>query len=316
MSQDHQKLMQIFFPFATERQEKVRNGGMRFVHYTSAEAATNILRSKEVRLGQSSCMNDFMEVQHGLNCVSAAYNNAEGKLKRALESVFDGASADIETLFNGWMPHFRTDTYLTCFSEHDDAEDACGRLSMWGAYGGTTGVALVVNSAPFLLPSDALKAYASPVAYLGDKAFEGELAKVAEAIEANADFLRSQGRDTFASAAFNMLRFACLCTKHPGFEEEREWRVVYGPALASSAHIVGDIKVINGTPQPIFKIPLKDIPDEGLVGVEIPMLLDRIIIGPTKYPLAIWKAFVALLVEAGVKEPEKKVHVSDIPLRV
>ncbi len=260
-------------------------------------------------------MNDFMEVQHGLNCVSGAYNNAEGKFKKVLESVFEGVSAEIEKLFNGWMPHFKTDTYLSCFSEHDDAEDTFGRLSMWRAYGGTTGVALVFNSAPFLLPSDALKAYASPVAYLVDKAFEEEFAKVAEAIEANSDFLRSQGRELFVSAVFNMLRFGCLCTKHPGFEEEREWRVLYGPTLAGSAHVIEDIKIINGTPQPIFKIPLKDIPDEGLTGVEIPALLDRIIIGPTKYPLAIWKAFVSLLGEAGVNEPQKKVRVSDIPLR-
>jgi hypothetical protein len=79
--------------------------------------------------------------------------------------------------------------------------------------------------------------------------------------------------------------------------------------------LIKEIQVIAGTPQPIYKIPLKDIPDEGFVGVEIPALLDRIIIGPTQYPWAVYEAFVELLADADVKEPTSKVFVSDIPLR-
>lgn len=44
-------------------------------------------------------------------------------------------------------------------------------------------------------------------------------------------------------------------------------------------------------------------------------LIDRIIIGPTQYPVAIYKAFVGLLAEAGVKAPEGKVFISHVPLR-
>ena len=274
---------------------EVLSKGTRFVHYPTAEAAMSILRNKEVWLRQSSCMNDYMEVQHGLNCVLSAYNNSDGTFKQALDHVFDGVSDEIEKLFNGWMPHFKTDTYLSCLCEHDEKEDRFGRLSMWRAYGATTGVALVVNSAVFLIPSTALKAYASPVAYLSDKEFEREFSRVTAAIRANADFLRGQGREALVANTFHMLRYAALCTKHPGFAEEREWRVVYCPTLEGSEHVTKEIKVINGTPQPIYKIPLKDIPQEGLTGVEIPALLDRIIIGPTQYSLAMWKAFITSL---------------------
>jgi hypothetical protein len=312
---EHEKLVSIFFPFASERQGEIRRKGTRLVHYTTAEAATSIIRSKEVWMRPSSCMNDFMEVQHGLNCVLSAYNNGEKAFKQALDRVSDGLSKEIENLFNGWIPHLRTDTYLSCFSEHDEREDAFGRLSMWRAYGQITGVALVVSSAPFLAPSTALKAYASPVAYLSDKDFEKIFSRVTAAIDENADFLRLQGRAMLVNVVFDMLRFAALCTKHPAFEEEREWRVLYCPALESSKHVLKDIKVINGTPQPIYRIPLRDIPDEGLEGVEIPALLDRVIIGPTKYPLAMWKAFDGLLAEAGVEDSASKVFISDIPLR-
>ena len=66
-------------------------------------------------------------------------------------------------------------------------------------------------------------------------------------------------------------------------------------------------------PQPIYKIPLRDIPEANLRA--IPGLINRIIIGPTQYPLALQEAFVQLLTEAGVSDPESKICVSDIPIK-
>ena len=63
---------QLFFPYAIAQQERIRKEGTRFVHYTNAQAAMNILRTQEVWMRESSCMNDFMEVQHGYECVLEA----------------------------------------------------------------------------------------------------------------------------------------------------------------------------------------------------------------------------------------------------
>lgn len=313
---DQIRLAEIFLPFASERQAAARSNGTRFVHYTRADAAMNILRTKEVWMRKTSCMDDFMEVEHGRECLLAAYDAEEGKkFRAALDRVFQGICAEIEGLFNGWMPHFQTDTYLTCVSEHDDAEDTFGRLSMWRSYRDTTGVALVMKNGPFLSPSDALKAYTSPVAYLTDKGLKGELEKIAHALETDLEFLRAQDRQTIVGHVFGAFKYAVLCTKHPGFREEREWRVIYSPTLEKSDRIVKDIQVIGGTPQPIYKIPLRNVPQEGLVGAEIPELIDRIIIGPTQYPSATREAFAHLLSEAGVDDPASRVFVSDIPLR-
>jgi hypothetical protein len=137
-------------------------------------------------------MNDYMEVEHGLACLSSTYNGEKGKQFQAvLDNIFDGISSEIATLFGSWQDHLRYETYLMCVSEHDDVEDDFGRLSMWRAYSETTGVALVLNNAPFLAPSDALKAYTSPVAYLDDKAFGDELEKIADGIKAAPDIVRS-----------------------------------------------------------------------------------------------------------------------------
>ena len=315
MQADEEKICSIFFPLTKERQAQVKAQGTRFVHYTTAEAAVQILRSKTIWMRPSYCMNDFMEVEHGWKCLCSAYNNNEIAFKSVLDGVFDGTSQEIEKLFNAWIPQFKLETYLSCFSEHQDSEDVHGRLSMWRAYGKTAGVALVFSSTPFLTPSHALKAYASPVAYLSEKDFETEFARVMKAVKANTELLRAQGRQSLLNWVFHMFRFAVLCTKHPGFAEEREWRVVYCPAFELSDLIAKDVQVIAGTPQPIYKIPLKDIPDKGLTGIEIPALLDQIIIGPSNYPLAMLNAFCSLLQEAGIPNPDAKIFPSNIPLR-
>lgn len=313
---EQQRITDIFLPYAMERRAAVLSQGIRFVHYTHAEAAANILRSKDVWMRKSSCMNDYMEVEHGLACLTAAYHGEAGRrFKGTLDQIFEGTSKEVEELFNCWAPHFRTDTYFTCFSEHESIEDTFGRLSMWRAYGAEASVAFVMSNTPFLAPSDALGAYTSPIAYLRDHQVGEQFGIIADRLASNADFVRSLGRERLLQSVFNMLRFAAVCTKHPGFREEREWRVVYCPPLNKSNHLKKDIQVVRGVPQPIYRIPLKDIPEHGFVGAEIPALIERIIIGPTNYPVAVCEAFVELLTGAGVTDAASKIFVSDIPLR-
>ena len=318
LTPDEQKLWQIFHPYAADREAKALSQRTRFVHYTSADAAMKIIRNRELWMRKSTCMNDSSEVRHGLECLANAYNKSDAgkKLTSILDRHFNGLRAEIEGAFNNNFSRFiLLDTYLTCVSEHRDEEDTLGRLSMWRAYGATTSVALVMNNSAFLTPSDALKAYTSPVAYCDENKFAEEFGKVVNNIETGIDFLKQQDRELIIKPyLFRMLAFAAICTKHLGFAEELEWRVVHCPWWAKSAHLQRAIEVIQGVPQPIYKIPLKDIPNE-LVGVEIPALLDRIIIGPTRDPQPIWEAFKDLLAESGVYEPHKKVYLSNIPLR-
>ena len=204
---------------------------------------------------------------------------------------------------------------MLCVSEHLPEEDRHGRLSMWRAYGGQTGVALVLNGGVMFRESHALGAYSSPVAYLTPDAFAADFARIAEAIAAEADYIRTLDRETIKSHAFNMLRFAVLCTKHPGFHEEREWRVVASPAMYPSELLSSSVEVVRGIPQTVLKVNLRNHPDQGLTGLALPELLNRIIIGPCEFPLVVLKAFHQLLTAAGVSEPESKIFVSDIPLR-
>jgi hypothetical protein len=260
-------------------------------------------------------MNDFMEVEHGFECLNAAYKKHKADFLAAIEGIYSGFSGKLESLFNGWLPHFRSDTYITSFSEHDDDEDSIGRLSMWRAYGQEAGVAIIMRNGPFVRPTDALKAYASPVAYLTSSSFEQEFLKLLSGIRENIELLRTLGETSVLHHVFSNFRAAVLCTKHPGFREEREWRIIYSHTFSRSERILEEIVAVDETPQSICKIPLIDVPSEGLFGIEIPTLIDRVIIGPARFPFAIRDAFVALLSSAGMSDAAKRVIVSDIPLR-
>ncbi|HWA23076.1 MAG TPA: DUF2971 domain-containing protein [Caulobacterales bacterium] len=306
----------IFFPYASAEQRTAAGGDARFVHYTTAEAAKSIIQNRQVWMRNSTTMNDYSEIRHGAEALASAYNGATGAdFKANLEALFPGICGRIEQNYNGWHEHFKLNTYIACLSRHQPHEDKLGRLSMWRAYCACSGVALIVKGDPFIARSDALKAYTTPVAYLDHAGFDREFAAIATAIKQNAELLKNAGEEAVFANVVAMFRFAIIGTKHPGFAEELEWRVITTPAYDKSERLVSEIETIRGVPQTVMKIPLQNVPEEGLVGIEIPDFLDHVIIGPSPYPWALWEAFVRLLKDAGIPNPESRVTVSQIPLR-
>jgi hypothetical protein len=314
-------LANIFQANALNRIGQCLDAGTRFVHYTTADKAMKLLSNREVWLRKSTRMNDFMEIEHGYNCLSKAWQKNKPNFVTQFEELFPGICGKIESHFDGWFPSYRTGTFIACVSEHDDDpaknEDRMGRLSMWRAYGGTAGVAIVMKGGVFHRPvsSDALKAYTSPVVYLDVEGFNIEFVKLISAIESNLPLMKSIGEQHFLSLIAHAFRYATICTKHPGFLEEREWRVIYSPAVGKSEIIKECIESIEGIPQKVCKLPLVDSPDKGLTDLELPKLIDRIIIGPSHSPFEIYEAMVELMNNAGIADAASKVFVSDIPLR-
>ncbi|WP_312198305.1 DUF2971 domain-containing protein [Anaerospora hongkongensis] len=310
-----QNLFKIFHPFAYNKEEKARENNQRFVYYTSAETAISILKNNEIWMRNATCMNDYSEVNYGLNCLTKAYHgsSAGNNFKNTLQNIHPNICQDIETLFNSWVPNLQVETYLTCVSEHFNDEDMFGRLSMWRAYGKTSGVAIVLKN-NVLFSTAALKAYSTPVAYIDENGVSEQFNRITENIRSSEGLIREVDREIIKSYIFHVFKFAILSIKHPGFKEEQEWRIVYTPSIESSTNINKDIGVVNGTPQPIFKIPLKDIPTLNYFN-SIPNIIDRIIIGPAEYPFLVYKAFVDLLNNLGVHDAERKIVISQIPLR-
>ena len=312
--------MTIFHPYTLRRLTEVENTNMRFVHYTSADVGLKILDSGTVWMRQVSCMNDYSEVEHGLQCISNAWRGSHGlRLRTALDARFPGVVKEIEEQFNGVQNSLRFDTFVTSLSEHagpgHDDEEQYGRLSMWRAYARGVGVALVIRNASLWTADTSLGLYTTPVAYLSDEAFAEELGIIAANIEARGDYLDRIGRDWLRHAVIMALSAAAVSTKHPGFREEREWRIVRTPNYPFPCPLQRVTQTVSNVPQTVLLLALKDDTSVGRVGIEPPALLDRIIIGPTDYPMPIYNAYLEQMKKSGIAEAEKKLKISFLPLR-
>jgi len=316
---DLERLTRIIMPYANERKNVLQSKSIRFAHYTSAEAGIQILRNQCVWLRNSLVMNDFSEVQHGQACLKAAWKSDLGeRLRTFLNKWKSNLHKEIEAQFDARLQDQHLSSFLLSISEHGsdyDDEDRYGRLSMWRAYGGNTNIAFVFNNGPFTRPSRAWTVFTTPVLYADESLFTSEFEKLVHSVEDNEDFLRNLSPDMLVRTMVEVFHAAVLSTKHPGFHEEREWRIIHSPTLQPNPNLQSSIETIAGVLQRVYKIPFVNHPEADLTGATVPELLDRIIIGPTQYPWPIYESLVQELLNCGVKDAGGRVWISNVPLR-
>ena len=157
----------------------------------------------------------------------------------------------VDPILDQWVRNWRVETYLSCLSLHESSEDRNGRLSMWRAYGD---VALVIKHTPLTAITDRLGVYSTPVNYLDLDDSNRRLQTVTKAVSDNAGFLRGLGEDTFLQHIIFMVFLAAIGTKHPGFAEEKEWRIYFRPAELQNPKTIltKKVVVINGVPQEVW----------------------------------------------------------------
>jgi hypothetical protein len=135
------RLGNIFMPHHSE--QTVRHYGdkpyARFVHYTSAEAALRIIKTKRLWMRNTNCMADYREVQHGFDVLNTFFQDEANQkvFTDTLDACASGAVSEAINLFEQAAGDIRFNTYISSLSEHDHTEDFHGRLSMWRAFGGS-----------------------------------------------------------------------------------------------------------------------------------------------------------------------------------
>lgn len=294
----------------------------RFVHYTSAEAGLNIIQNKCLWMRKTSCMADFLEVEHGFDILRKCFGD-QAKLDtfiKVLDQCAHGAAQEAIDLFNQHINSIRSSTYIASISEHNAAEEFHGRLSMWRAFGGDTGRIAIILKIPWFTQGltkgvDALKIRFGPVAYVAEDDYDKEFQCMIDNISIHSEFLSSVGHSEIVNNVFTMLLTSTLCLKHCGFKEEKEWRVMYLPTLWNSDLMKSQIKVIGGVPQKVYMLPLNGSDEAILSELDLAYMFDRLIIGPTQYPWAMFEAFSDALSSIGVKDAAQRVSVSNIPIR-
>lgn len=314
----------FFNPSAGARLKKLEAEKLDLVHYTSASNAMRILRDKQITLRNSTLMNDFLEIEHGENCLAEAWKSnlgkgseqsSEGRLARVLNSFSPTILPAVEQQFNASWGQRKTDTFIISLAEHNEAtEGELGRLSMWRAYGGQTNVALVVSPED-VIAGEADELASTPVHYCSEEDFLTEhFNKLVCAIEENAEQIKQIDRDHIVFYLNWVLNSFAISVKHPGFLEEKEWRIFNAPWLSFDHSI--DKKVINiqGVPQAVSQINLNPDPDaEGPRAMH--RILKKVIVGPSQYPSVLYDAFCRELEALGFESPNEMVVVSNIPIR-
>jgi hypothetical protein len=317
MTLDLKKWQQTFFPFYAQKEDEVSaDPNSRFVHYSSAEALIGILRSQQMWMRNASLMNDFLEIEYGAGLLDRALDSPAGeRLMQACSEVDSSMPDRLRRQHNAWLESYRESTYIISLSEHLPNKDEFGRLSMWRAYAPKDGIALVLKKYPFFAPTTEVSAYTHPVLYADEAGFYCQFEGMVEALAASKEYLAELGSGAVFNSLFHAFQGAVLATKHQGFSEEREWRVVYSPGHERSKHIDTGVEIVRGLPQLVCKLPLKRYGGAVPLDVSLGSILDRIIVGPSAHSKAIREAVAYEMGLLGIPDPESKVFVSKIPLR-
>jgi hypothetical protein len=163
--------------------------------------------------------------------------------------------------------------------------------------------------------TQALNVTFSPVSYFSQDETHAVMQEVIDNVKTNGAFLSSVERNRVIASVFNMFLDAVTCRKHEGFREEREWRAIYSPTMRASKLMEFSTEIIEGIPQPIFKVPMDAAASPELADIDIARIFDRLIIGPSQFPEVMRQAFATALANAGVSKATDRVFISNIPIR-
>lgn len=319
-SQNDELFNQILFCYKHRRIESAKKEHIFFSHYTSAAAAMNILYSKSLWMRNAREMNDYSEVIYGEQLLSELWRTSPTgiELKSILDDIHPEIHARVSNILES-SKHKRTlTTFILSLSEHRN-EDNYGKLSMWRAYGGNPNIAIIFNCISFFERNNS-NIIATPVIYGDKESILLELDILKCEVEKNNGFLRNIDPAMISTTLARSIHSLTLSIKHAGFQEEREWRIIYShsesnltPPSLEPKGLEASTQIINGVPQMIMHVNFGIIANNNSYKTQD--LLDRIIIGPNQRPETIAAPLVHALLNLGIKNPEVIIKNCGIPLR-
>ena len=286
-------------------------------HYTSIVTLESILKNEEIWFSNPLLMNDWEELRFGME---------EGKRQffenSELNKVLNDEKLEVlHSMFNYYYDEFNfkhaLDVYVFCLSLHD-IKNTDGKLSMWRGYGARgSGAAVVFDTSKLSnLPNSALRIGA--VEYLST---EHRKRRLAEILNNFAKILKSNEipKDLLGLASwaiFQRIKLFSLYSKHDGFSEENEWRVVYIKELdkANSFGSMLGYSVTDSGIAPKLKLSFKKKQlDE--TAVSMTEMIAQIILGPSMSTPFAKASFERMLENNNLSELKNRVVTSTIPFR-
>jgi hypothetical protein len=198
-------------------------------HYTSMVTLERIAETGELWFSNPLYMNDVDELRYGMTLGLNAVRTHPGLRHACPPDHYNALLDAFGQLYTEFDNESAFDVYVFSCSEHEDHIGDDGLLSMWRGYGiDGNGIAIVFDfnelmsrtPGPLMLRQVQYLSYEASEAWMDRKL--GEFARTLASLQAPlADMAAAAGE------LFERIKVFALFTKHRGFHEEREWRLVY-----------------------------------------------------------------------------------------
>ncbi|MFL9897930.1 DUF2971 domain-containing protein [Paraburkholderia fungorum] len=288
-------------------------------HYCSITTLEAVVKNEQFWFSNPLYMNDFEELLFGLvNSRNRFRDNASIRNAFKTPARYEKFRELVLWIFDQFDKGLIFDIYIACFSAHD-AADNDGLLSMWRGYGANgSGAAIVFNTAALAeIPQSPLRV--DPVTY---GTSEERLAWIDLILEKFAELAgaRDIPEDALlacASELFERLLTFSVFTKHRGFREENEWRVVYSRHYDPNNILTGMLGyfINRGTVEPKLKFKIAPLDGATAGGVMLEQLVTKIILGPNGASVRSTMAVRRMLDTLGKPALAERVVTSSTPYR-
>jgi hypothetical protein len=288
------EVSQLFLPLWADLrpEDAFQNKKPLLAHYTTIQVLEKILMNNEVWFSNPLFMNDMEEVRFGINQGNALVLNSE-TIAKACQTP---ERANIfKKVFSFYYDQFANqhvlNTYVFCLSLHDK-EDNDGLLSMWRGYGANgNGVAIVFDTSQM----NVVETSPLIIAQVDYATTEARLDWLNKLLETFSNILSTSNIPTekfyiSAHSLFERIKAFALFSKHHGFKEEAEWRVVYMPERDTQNVLAPMFHYSIGSRGVEPKLRFKILPIKGITADDLSLnkIIERIILGPsTSNPMAV-----------------------------
>ncbi|MDF3081485.1 DUF2971 domain-containing protein [Burkholderia sola] len=288
-------------------------------HYCSIATLEAVVKNEQFWFSNPLYMNDYEELVFGLvNSRDRFLGNVSVRNAFKTPERYDKFREQLLWIYEQFDKGLLFDIYIACFAEHDPADND-GLLSMWRGYGANgSGAALVFNTAALTeIPHSPLRV--DPVTY---GTSEERLAWVDQILEKFAELVgaRDIPEAAFrvcASALFERFLMFSVFTKHRGFREEKEWRVVYSRHYDSNQMLTSMLGyfINGGAVEPKLKFRIAPLEGAAAGGVTLEQLVVKVILGPNGASVRSTMAVRRMLETLGMSALAERVVTSSTPYR-
>jgi hypothetical protein len=288
-------------------------------HYTSIHSLEAILKNDEIWFSNPLLMNDLEEVRFGIS-EGVRFFFESSEIGDACKDIgrLNLLKHHLNSYGNIFLTEHLADSYIFCLSEHQK-ENQDGLLSMWRGYGGNgSGAAIVFDTSkievrrntPLIIAKVHYGSKDDRLRWLKERTVQ--FAALLSAVNIPTDKL-----NLAAYSFFERLKLFAFFSKHHGFSEEKEWRIVY-LRDRDRAKVFDDMFSYWIGPrgvEPKLKFKIAHIPGITAEDLSISKLCFRKLLGPAiQSPLA-RLSILRMLDRLGKQDLKDKVLASTIPFR-